>query len=53
MAIKGKNIAPIIKWKVLDKAYVNPRQGLCILCLTEKLRIIGSVYDTNDLKKKF
>ena len=33
--LKEKNIAPIIKWEILSKVYGNPKQNICILCLTD------------------
>ena len=39
--LKRKSIAPIIKWGILSKVYGNPKQNLCILCLTEKHWIIN------------
>ena len=50
--LKEKNIAPIIKWKILSKVYGNPKQNICILCLTEKLWIINFIHDNNYLNKK-
>ena len=50
--LKEKNIAPIIKWEILSKVYGNPKQNICILCLTEKLWIINFIHDNNYLNKK-
>ena len=50
--LKEKNIAPIIKWEILSKVYDNPKQNICILCLTEKLSIINFIHDNNYLNKK-
>ena len=50
--LKEKNIAPIIKWEILSKVYGNPKQNMCILCLTEKLWIINFIHDNNYLNKK-
>ena len=43
--LKEKNITPIIKWEILSKVYGNPKQNICILCLTEKLWIINFIHD--------
>ena len=51
--LKGKTIAPIIKWKILSKVYGNRKQNMCILCLTEKLWIINFIHDHSYLNKKF
>ena len=50
--LKEKNIVPIIKCKILSKVYGNPKQNMCILCLTEKLWIINFIHDNNYLNKK-
>ena len=52
MGIKEKNIAPIIKWEILSKVYDNPKQNVCVLCLSEKLWIINFMHDNNFLNKK-
>ena len=49
--LKEKNIAPIIKWEILHKVYGNPKQSMCIQCLTGKLWIINFIHD-NYLNKK-
>ena len=43
--LKEKNIAQIIKWEILSKVYGNPKQSICILCLTEMLWIINFIHD--------
>ena len=50
--LKEKNIIPIIKWEILNKVYGNPKQNVCVLCLTQKLWIINFIHDNNDLNKK-
>ena len=50
--LKEKNIAPMIKWEIFSKIYDNPKQNMCFLRLTEKLRIINFIHDNNYLKKK-
>ena len=50
--LKEEIIALIIKWEILNKVYGNPKQNMCILCLTEKLWIINFIYDNNYLNKK-
>ena len=42
-----ENIRPI-----LSKVYGNPKQNMCILCLTEMLWIINFINDNNYLNKK-
>ena len=34
------------------KGYVNPKQNMHILCLTEKLWIINFIHDNNYINKK-
>ena len=50
--LKEKNIAPITKWEILSNVYDNPKQNMCILCLTEKLWIINFIHDNNYFNKK-
>ena len=50
--LKEKNIVLIIKWEILSKVYGNPKQDICILCLTEKLWIINFIHDNIYLNKK-
>ena len=45
--LKEKDIAPI-----LSKVYGNPKQNMCIICLTEKLWIINFIHDNNYLNIK-
>ena len=49
--LKEKNISPIIKWEILNKVYRNPKQKMCILCLTEKLWIFNFIHNNNYLNK--
>ena len=49
--LKEENIAPIIEWEIPNKVYGNPKQNMCILCLTEKLWIINFIHDSNYFNK--
>ena len=43
--LKERNIAPVIKWEILNKVDGNPKQNMCSSWLIEKfLKIIFS-YD--------
>ena len=42
----------LIKWEILSNVYGNPKQNMCILCLTERLWIINFTHDNNYLNKK-
>ena len=49
--LKEKNIAPIIKWEIVNKVCGNSKQKMCVLYLTEKLWIISFIHDNNYLHK--
>ena len=53
--IKGVKHRPnnqILHKEILNKVYSNPKQNMCILCLTEKLWIINFIHENNYLNKK-
>ena len=50
--LKEKNTTPIIKCEILRGVYGNPKQNMCILCLTEKLWVINFIHDDNYLNEK-
>ena len=53
--IKGEKRRPnnqILHKEILNKVYSNPKQNMCILCLTEKLWIINFIHENNYLNKK-
>ena len=51
-ALKKDKIIPSIKWKILRVVSGKLERNCCILCLTEKLFIINSIWDNRVLNKR-
>ena len=49
---KESDISPESSWEIIAQVYSNTRINFCVLCLTEKLKIIGVFDDSRLLNKK-
>ena len=50
--LKDNNITPQFTWEMIAQVYANTRVNFCVLCLTEKLKIIDVFDDPRLLNKK-
>ena len=50
--LKESDISPEISWEIIDQVYSNTRINFCVLCLTEKLKIIDVFDDSRFSNKK-
>ena len=50
--LKESDISPEISWEIIAQVYSNARINFCVLCLTEKLKIIDLFDDSRLLNIK-
>ena len=50
--LQDNNITPQFTWEMIAQVYANTRINFCVLCLTEKLKIIDVFDDPRLLNKK-